>query len=72
MSDRSVKLASLPSKSERNEVRSVLTEALDDNFDEVILFGFKNGKIHIRRSKISSTMNTIGALEAAKIGLWES
>lgn len=62
----------IPSKSEKNEVETVLKEALDERYDEVILFGFKDGLTHIKRSKIEHTLKTIGALEAAKIHLWRT
>lgn len=65
------KLAALPSTGERNSVNDVLHDAIDDNYDEVFVFGLKDGEIHIKHSRIGSTLKTMGALEAAKIGLWE-
>jgi hypothetical protein len=60
----------IPAKTERNEVETVLKNALEEKFDEVIVFGFKDGCAHIKRSKIENTLKTIGALEAAKVQLW--
>jgi hypothetical protein len=53
-------------------VREVLQEAIDDTFESVIVIGFKDGSVKFRRSKVADTVILLGAIEAAKMQLWET
>lgn len=59
-------------KSDVNAVRDVLQEAMDENFASVIVVGFKDGQVMFKRSKLDNTIEFLGAIEAAKMQLWES
>lgn len=59
-------------KSDTNAVRDVLQEAIDENFTSVMVVGFKDGQVMFRRSKLDNTIEFLGAIEAAKMQLWES
>ena len=54
----------------KQEAKEVLEEAIEQNFDSVILFGYKDGNIHIKHSSNHSTLEQLGALSAAQIHLW--
>ena len=41
-------------------------------FDSVIVFGIKDGRIFIHTSHIEDNLRMIGALEAAKQQVWNS
>lgn len=55
----------------REEARKVLTWALEQNFESVIIFGYDETGITSRTSEYSGRLQIIGALEAAKIKIWE-
>jgi|DEB3_MinimDraft_2_1074329.scaffolds.fasta_scaffold20763_2 hypothetical protein len=67
------KLKSVPVVLEidRNEVRKVLEEAIEEKFEQVYLIGFKNKQAHLKSSKIDSNMEAIGALEMCKMQIFE-
>lgn len=67
------KLKSVPVVLEidRNEVRCVLEEAIEEKFEQVYVIGFKNKRAHFKGSKIDSNMETIGALEMCKMQIFE-
>jgi len=67
------KLKSVPVVLEidRNEVRKVLEEAIEEKFEQVYVIGFKNKKAHLNSSKIDSNMEAIGALEMCKMQIFE-
>ena len=52
------------------EAREVLAEAASEEFESVIVMGFKQGQLFIRSSSCKATLELIGALEAAKMQLW--
>lgn len=59
-------LLTLPTTAERNEVDQTLKEALERGFTEVIVMGYREGKVHVMTSKVSNTVELVGALEWAK------
>jgi len=56
--------------SEHNGVKEILEESITHNFNSVIVFGFKDGQVRIKKSKVSNNLELIGALEAAKTQIW--
>jgi hypothetical protein len=50
----------------------VLMEAAREDFEAVIVFGLKDGIIHARVSAVDGRLEVLGALEAAKMALWEA
>lgn len=54
----------------REDAQDVLRLAEQEGFESLILFGFKDGKIYIKSSKSKSTLEILGALEAAKVQIW--
>lgn len=67
------KLKSVPVVLEidRNEVRAVLEEAIEEKFEQVYVIGFKGKRAHFKGSKIDSNMEAIGALEMCKMQIFE-
>lgn len=53
-----------------DEAAAVLLEAQDERFESVIVMGFRGGQLFIQSSSCKSTLELIGALEAAKMQLW--
>ena len=49
-----------------------LRDAIANDFESVIVFGFKDGKITIQSSDIEDNIRLIGALEAAKQNVWNN
>lgn len=45
--------------------------AMKQEFETVIIFGFKDAKIYTRSSKNEGTLPLMGALAAAQMELWE-
>jgi len=53
-----------------NEVKEIIESIKELNPESLIVFAFKNKQIHIKSCRVNDTMKVIGALEAAKIQLW--
>lgn len=64
-----MKLVAIPSQ-EAPSATSTLRDAIEDEFDSVIVFGFKNGQIFITSSDIEDNLRLIGALDAARQQIW--
>lgn len=62
----------VPKGTIENTSAQVLQEAIDANFQTVIIFGFDGGKVHIKTSGLHSNLELMGALEAAKQQLWSN
>ncbi len=45
--------------------KAVLEESIAENFETVIVFGFKNGLIYTKNSRAKSRLEVMGALMAA-------
>jgi len=56
---------------DRNGVRDILMEAIDEDFEQVYIVGFKGKATHFRGSKLDSNMEMIGALEMCKMQIFE-
>jgi len=56
----------------KDDARAVLQEAAEMGFDSVIVFGLKDGEIHVNSSANVSRLEMIGALAAAQSRVWEA
>lgn len=67
-------IKALPTKKAaiEQEVFEILGEAVGHNFDKVVVMGMKDGRIHTTHTSCVSRLELIGALEAAKIQIWEA
>ena len=59
-------------RSDRMLVNEILDETRSENFETVIIIGFKDKSVQFKRSKVNDTVLLLGAIEAAKMQLWES
>ena len=50
----------------KEDSKAVLESAIEQDFDSVIVLGYKNGTVACQYSKIESITRVIGALEYAK------
>lgn len=53
------------------DARGILEEAINEDYETVIVFGFKDGEIHTRHSASKDCLEIIGALDRAKDEFWE-
>lgn len=53
------------------DAKAVLLKAADEEFETVIIHGYKDGKIYTKTSARTNAMELLGALEAAKTSVWE-
>lgn len=53
-------------KSRIDATKELLQQAMDMQFEAVIIHGFKDGNIHTESSGYKSTLELIGSLELAK------
>lgn len=65
-------LTTLPSIPERNKVPDILKTVSEQDFDEVVILGFKDGKSYLHHSMIHDTPRLIGAIEWLQHRLMES
>lgn len=56
-------LKAMPSRAERQQVNATLDNVRAENFDEVVILGFKNGATYLHHSKIASVPLLVGAIE---------
>lgn len=61
-----IKLASLPTASEKNLVNERLQSAIDYGFDEVFIIGVKDGTLKLSYSGYKDIERKLGALEILK------
>jgi hypothetical protein len=61
-----IKLASLPTASEKNLVNDRLQAAIDYGFDEVFIIGVKDGTLKLSYSGYKDIERKLGALEILK------
>ena len=50
----------------KNDARSVIEAAIEQDFEAVVVVGYRDGRAWIKRSKIISRHQLIGAIEEAK------
>lgn len=53
-----------------NEVKDIIESIKELNPESLIVFALKDKQIHIKSCRVNDTMKVIGALEAAKMQLW--
>ena len=58
-------ITKLPNK-KKESVADVLDSAKQDDYDEVIVVGFKNGRYHITNSDLTDGLKVVGALAMAQ------
>lgn len=56
----------IKNESYQKDARDLLEEAIKENFETVIILGFKDGNISAKVSKWERTVTLVGALEYAK------
>ena len=56
----------------REDATDLLTQAVDQGFETVIILGFKDGLVHIQRSAMVSRLQLLGAIEEAKHHILEN
>lgn len=61
----------LPQRGERSKVSDTLKTVSEQDFDEVVIIGYKNGKSYLHHSKIADTPKLIGTIEMIKYRLLE-
>ena len=54
------------------DATDLLNEAIEQNFETVVIVGFKNGTVHIQRSAMISRVSLLGAIEEAKHHILEN
>ena len=64
-------IVTIPNR-EATSAAATLRNAIADEFDAVIVFGFKDGQIVITASEIEDNLRLLGALEAAKQQVWDN
>jgi len=62
----------VPKDAVENTSNKVLEESMTMGFETVVVFGLRDGKIHIKCSGTQNTIELIGHLEAAKMQLWSN
>lgn len=62
----------VPKGTIENTSAQILKEAIYEEFETVIVFGFKKSRVHIKTSGLHSNLELMGALEAAKQQLWSN
>ena len=62
----------IPTKRERARVDDTLKTVTEQEFDEVLILGWKDGRTYLHHSYLDNTLLTLGALEALKFRLQES
>jgi len=50
----------------KEDATELLQSAQEQNFDSVVIVGYKNGNIYIQHSKLESAVRVLGAIELAK------
>jgi len=50
----------------KQDVSEILTECSNIGFDEIVIVGIKDGKIHFKTSHFEDVVKTVGSLELAK------
>jgi len=54
------------------DANALLEELKDENYDTVIVMGFKNGNVYTKSSQPEDWVMLVGALEVAKLDLWNA
>ena len=54
------------------DATDLLADAIEQDFETVVIMGFKNGAVHIQRSAMISRVSLLGAIEEAKHHILEN
>lgn len=57
----------LPTVGERQHVGEILAHVAGENYDEVVVLGFKDGRTYLNHSRIANEVLLIGAIEVMKL-----
>jgi len=60
-----------PISFDRNKVKEVLTDALEQGFDQIYIVGLKSKQAYLMGSDLTSNMEMIGALEMCKMQIFD-
>jgi hypothetical protein len=60
-----MKVTKLPNK-KKEDVLDILTSAMDEDYDEVLVIGFREGRYFITNSGITDGLKVVGALAMAQ------
>ena len=60
-----MKVTKIPNK-KKEDVLDVLTSAVDEDYDEVLVIGFREGRYFITNSGITDGLKVVGALAMAQ------
>jgi len=60
-----MKVTKIPNK-KKEEVLDILTSAMDEEYDEVLVIGFREGRYSINNSGITDGIKVVGALAMAQ------
>ena len=53
------------------DAKEVLEDAIKEDFETIIIFGFRDGKVFTRKSRSKNALELLGALRAAECEVWE-
>lgn len=57
----------LPTTGERQHVGEILAHVAGENYDEIVVLGFKDGRTYLNHSRIANEVLLIGAIEVMKL-----
>ena len=60
-----MKVTKIPNK-KKEDVLDILTSAMDEDYDEVLVIGFREGRYFITNSGITDGLKVVGALAMAQ------
>jgi len=60
-----MKVTKIPNK-KKEDVLDILTSAMDEDYDEVLVIGFREGRYFITNSGITDGIKVVGALAMAQ------
>lgn len=60
-----MKVTKIPNK-KKEDVLDILTSAMDEDYEEVVIIGFREGRYFITNSGITDGLKVVGALAMAQ------
>ena len=60
-----MKVTKIPNK-KKEDVLDILTSAMDEDYEEVVIIGFREGRYFINNSGITDGLKVVGALAMAQ------
>lgn len=61
----------IPTITEQHQVIQILEDVKKEEYDTIIVFGYKNGEVNVHGSGFVDRTRIIGALEIAKHVVWD-